>query len=96
MERFYVVLIIFSWHKNVVRRGLSALPEVELVDVIELDEYDCSEDDERGGDQEKDVTDVQKLLVFCSLSLHCRKSRLLRTGAKHRHDDLQVLVTLNN
>ena len=66
-------------------------PKVQLVDVIKFDKNDSREDDEGRGDQQQDVTNVQKLLVLCCLSLHCRQSRLLRTRTKHRHDDRQLL-----
>jgi len=53
--------------------------------VVELDQDDCSEDDQSGGDHQKDVGHVQELLVLGRLLLHHRQRRLLRAGSEHRH-----------
>ena len=60
-------------------------PEVELVDVVELHEYDGREDEDGGGDEEEDVAQVEVLLVFGGLALHHRQSRLVRSWSEHRH-----------
>ena len=62
-----------------------AAPEVELVNVIELDQDDGGEDQDGGSDQEEDVAQVQVLLVLGGLPLHHRQRRLCRAGPHQRH-----------
>ena len=71
-------------------------PEVQLVDVVELDEDDCSEDDQSGGDHQKDVGHVQELLVLGRLLLHHRQRRLLRAGSEHRHFRAKEVTNKNS
>ena len=59
--------------------GEERRPEVELGDVVELHEDDGREDEDCGGDEQKDVAQVQKLLVLGHPLLDHRQRRLLRS-----------------
>lgn len=47
--------------------------------MVELHEYDGREDEDGGGNEEKDIAQVEILLVFGGLALHHRQSRFVRT-----------------
>jgi len=53
--------------------------------VVKLHEDDGCEDEDGGGDEENDVADVEKLLVFGHPLLHYRQRRLVGSRPEHRH-----------